>query len=127
MWDVLGMGALAFVAGYLVHELLHMVPLWLAGAEYEMRVGTPEDGVLKGLFLRGVRIQSDTDGALTAVSAAAPLVAFIPALLVYVAVLLNPNATFGAIMVTGAFLVASAPSIVDIQAIRWGLQERSHA
>jgi hypothetical protein len=105
-----------FVSGYPLHELLHAVPLTLAGVGVDVKLLPGESHPLYGLTVgRTVRIEPTEEVGLAVALASllAPGVLAVLALPVLAYALLFPVVRLDTLLVIGAWFVVFLPSALD--------------
>lgn len=117
LWRLFAVGVI-WTAGYMVHELLHVIPLQLAGVDYEVEFNPGDSSVLWNLtFGRAFEFRMQTSPILGIISLLFPLLLALPALVAWFDIL-RVWASGGVVSLFWAVFVASwfmvfLPSLSD--------------
>lgn len=111
-------GVLLFVTGYVVHEVMHLIPLQLWGHDYDVAILPTKEGQskLSALFV-GTVVRITTEENIprwhVVVSALAPgVVALVPLGILAIA-FTYPVVDIGTLLVLGLWFAVSIPSLRD--------------
>jgi len=108
-------GALAIIGvGYAVHELAHILPLWLSGAEWSARLfPTDRPWYLDATVGQMVEIRHTAGPRVALMSLLAPGLLALPGLWAWGTALLQPTASVAELTLIGAWVAVFLPSAKD--------------
>jgi len=112
-WCVPLLGGL-LVGGYLTHELLHVIPLAVTGADYEVEFNPGEKGLLWNLTVgRAFEFRTETSPTIAIVSLLAPGLLLLPGLALWAFILYADYVSLTLALATATWIIVFLPSLAD--------------
>lgn len=103
---------------YAMHELLHILPLAVAGVDYSVELNPRDEPLWYGLlFGQAVGVQMKTTPRMIQVSALMPLTLSVPAIGYWGYLLSQPTVTASSLLYTALWIIVFLPSVIDLKEV----------
>lgn len=109
-----GASVIVLIGGYLTHELLHVIPLAIAGADYEVEFAPGDEPLWWNLTVgRAFEFETETHPAVGLISVLAPGVLTIPGLVLWARFLHSDYVSASLVLVVATWIIVFLPSLAD--------------